>query len=131
VTMNLDFTDLFPEEIDTFTLSDGKEITFLNPEDFDAETFAIVSKAEAEFKKALKALGDNPHDVQSARKMEVTATIFVKVILPDMPEEALDRLNLARKAKIIEWWNERHRLDEEGTSGEVVEDEQEREKAPA
>ena len=113
------FADLFPEERDTFTLEDGGSIDFLNPEDMGAEDLAAVMRAQRGFEQGINLLGSDPGNIKAIKMMETSARVFVKTILPEIPDKLMSRLNTGRMAKIMEWWTDRHAVEE---SGEVVEE---------
>ena len=122
------FADLFPEERDTFTLEDGESIEFLNPEDMGSEDLAAVMRAQKGFEEGIGRLGVNPGDLKAIKMMETSALVFVKTILPDIPDKLVLRLNTGKMAKIMEWWTDRHAVEE---SGEVSEESESQADSPS
>ena len=100
--------ELFPEK-DYFELKEGESIPFLSAAELDAIHTAILTRLENSLKSCKAKLSQNGADEEAARQFDDTASDFVKFVLPDLPDEVLERLHLGQKVIILNWWTERNR----------------------
>jgi len=102
----LHLSDLVNEPI-PFDLGGGKVIFFVDPSEFSPSTSAKFSKVMKIIYKQVTLLEKNPGDGALETRVDRSMGKFVKMILPDMPDDLLGEMSYGQKGKIIEWWTKK------------------------
>lgn len=102
------FDDLQPTERDTFELPDGTLIEFRDRTDLSATQMGRMTRMRTEFTNLHTAfesgkLNETSLERKSAQLQDLLGE-FVMIILPDMPEDVLNRLTAGQRNEIVNWW---------------------------
>lgn len=106
VKNSLSFTDLQPKEELTFDLPDGSKIPFKQPEAMSAEDHARLVSLEKRMEGVFEKLQKNYRDKDAVASYDNFTAIFVRFVLPDIPEAFLSGLTAGQRMKIIGWWRD-------------------------
>lgn len=113
-TSTFSFADLQPKEGLDFELADGSKIPFKQPEDMTSDDVAIMSSLEKRMNAAIEQMQKNFRDEKAKAAMDKLTSHFIRLILPDLPEEALTGFKLGQKTKLVRWWNEHTGAEKKG-----------------
>lgn len=102
---NLSFAEITNIDRPTYTLSSGEEITFRVQADFNAVDAARAQSLGDKIQKTGKALASRPDDEQVAARYDALYGDFVKLLLPDLPDQELGLLTTGMRVQIVQWWN--------------------------
>lgn len=111
---NFSFSSLIPEG-PTFTDDgaggDGTQYSVRLPAMFDSYEYAQMAKLQDELPEHLAriaSLGDSgPEAAQAALVLDGVINDFMKLLIPDLPDERVKRIALGYKLEFIKWWKQR------------------------
>lgn len=99
----LRFRTLIPEQ-DFFELEDGRQIPFRSSKEFDAADMARMDALQKRQEQAMGALRKSLLDAEAGKELDQVLSQVVQLILPDIPEETLERLHAGQKGEMLAWW---------------------------
>lgn len=100
------FDTLNQADRDTFELSDGATIEFLNRTDFSAGQQVEAEKL-GEAIENLRNTAKKSKDGRVLERLDEKNRQFVKLILPDMPDKVLNDLNAGQVGVLVQWWTDK------------------------
>lgn len=106
VAKPLSIKALFEEHRLPFELEDGSTIYFLDAKSINPQDSARMAKLQRLVDALLKRLEKNPDDQDALSRYDRATTEFVRFVLPQIPQEVLDRLKYGQKGIILKHWME-------------------------
>jgi hypothetical protein len=110
---NLSYEELFSISRPTFTLKDGSVIEFRTPADFVDEEVGRFTRLRKLLDGNLKRMEAHPDDAAAIASFKKNSQMFLKMILPDIPDELLRALTLGQRDQLMRFW-----LRETGQTGD-------------
>ncbi len=107
----LSFQDIFLTQHDHFQLENGETIDFKSSSELDVEDHARVLSYQKLLETAMSRLSKSPNDTQAKTTLDSLTKKFIRMILPDLPDEILDRMVLGQKLKVMNFWMERNKTE--------------------
>lgn len=102
----LSLKSLFEETRLPFELEDGSVIYFRDSKAVTPQDSARMMKMQKMVDALLRRLEKNPDDQDALARYDRVTTEFVRFVLPDLPQEVLDRLKYGQKGIILKYWME-------------------------
>lgn len=109
---SFDLADLFREDRPTVRTLSGDEVPIRYTDDFSPEDLGRLQKLQKLIRGNLKRI-ENSNDPAAAGRLERAASEFLRLVIPDLPQEDLDKMQIGQKIRLQIWWNNQQALTQE------------------